>query len=280
LTRITEEEKARRRKYQPYFPFCLKEIYGDKVGDFLKPYEVKPTALFQNGGVRINERSETTLPNLWAVGEISCGLHGANRLGGNAQAECLVFGKIAGEKAAERAKQTDFCKVNEDAIATERERAFAPLNRKEGLHPRKLKEQIQDIMMEDVGVLRNEEGLNKAISYLKKIQEKETLVFTIGKSRIMNFEWMEALEIGNMLDISMITTEGALFRKESRESHYREDYSEHFPGGDNENWGVETVVKLSGGRISIFKVPMKYDEIKPGEFEVKKVDVPYQTFRA
>jgi fumarate reductase (CoM/CoB) subunit A len=280
LSRITAEEKAHRLKYQPYFPFCLKEIYGDRVGNFLEPYEVKPTALFQNGGVRINEKSETTLPNLWAVGEIACGLHGANRLGGNAQAECLVFGKIAGEKSAERAKQIDFCKVNQDAIATERERAFDPLNRKEGLHPRKLKEKIQDIMMEDVGPLRNEKGLNNALSVLKEIQEKETLVFAESKSRRMNFEWMEALEIRNMVDIAMITTKGALFREESRESHYREDYCESFPGGDNENWGVETVMKSSDDKINIFKIPMKYNEIKPGEFEVKKVDVPYQTFRA
>lgn len=280
LTRITEEEKAYRLKYQPYFPFCLKEIYGDKVGDFLEPYEVKPTALFQNGGLRINERCETTLTCLWAVGEIACGLHGANRLGGNAQAECLVFGKIAGEEAAERAKQAGFGKVEEEAIVNERERVFAPLIRKEGLHPRKLKEQIQDIMMEYVGPLRNEEGLNKGLSYLKEIKEKENFVFTESKSKIMSFEWMEALEVSNMVDVAMVTAEGALFRKESRESHYREDYPEHFPGGDNENWDVETVVTFRGSKIRVDKLPVQYDEIKPGEFEVKKVDVPYQTFRA
>ena len=280
LTRITEAEKARRLKYQPYFPFCLKEIYGDKVGDFLEPYEVKPTALFQNGGVRINERSETTLPNLFGVGEITCGLHGANRLGGNAQAECLVFGRIAGERAAERAKETDFRRIDQEAIVRERERVFAPLNRNEGAHPKKLKEEIQNIMMEYVGPLRNEEGLNKGLSALKTIQEEEKSVYTKGKSRIMNFEWMEALEIGNMLDVAMMTTEGALFRKESRESHYREDFSEHFPAGDNQNWGVETVMKRSDDQIRISKVPMAYDEIKPGEFEVQKVDVPYQTFKA
>jgi len=131
-----------------------------------------------------------------------------------------------------------------------------------------------------VGPLRNEEGLNKGLSALKKIQEEEKSVYTKGKSRIMNFEWMEALEIGNMLDVAMMTTEGALFRKESRESHYREDFSEHFPAGDNQNWGVETVMKRSDDQIRISKVPMAYDEIKPGEFEVQKVDVPYQTFKA
>jgi fumarate reductase (CoM/CoB) subunit A len=280
LTRIKEEEKAHRLKYQPYFPFCLREIYGDKVGDFLEPYEVKPTALFQNGGVRINERCETTLHGLLAVGEVTCGLHGANRLGGNAQTECLVFGKIAGERAAERTKEVGLGEVEEETILLARERAFAALNRKEGVHPRKLKEQIQDIMMEYVGPLRSEKGLHQALSALKEIKENEGFLFTQGKSRIMNFEWMEALEISSMVELALVMTEGALFRKESRESHYREDYPEHFPGGDNENWAVETVVSSKDGKTKIDKVPVKFDEIKPGEFEVKEVDVPYQTFRA
>lgn len=280
LTRISEEERAHHLKYQPYFPFCLKEIYGERVGNFLEPYEVKPTALFQNGGVRINEKCETTLPGLLAVGEVACGLHGANRLGGNAQAECLVFGKIAGRTAAERAKQIDWIEVEKETILKEKERVFGPLNRKEGIHPHGLKERIQDIMMEYVGPLRNEEGLKKALTSLKEIKEKEGYIATLGKSRFMNFEWMEALEISNMIDLAITITEGALFRKESRESHYREDYPEYFPGGDNENWAVETVLREKNGKIEIDKIPVSFDEIKPGEFEVKKVDVPYQTFRA
>lgn len=281
LTRITEEEKAKRLKYQPYFPFCLREIYGDKVGDFLAPYEVKPTALFQNGGVRINEHSETTLPGLFAAGEVTNGIHGANRLGGNAQAECFVFGKISGEKAAERALGMDFAKVEEEMLKNEKERVLAPLNRNQGIHPRILKERIQDLMMEDVGPLRNEEGLNKAKSCFNEIKQNEGDLYTKGKSRRMNIEWMEALEVGNMAQLALVMTEGALFRTESRESHYREDYTEFFPTGDNENWRVETVIKLENDKIKISKEPIgDNDEIKPGEFEVKKVDVPYQTYRA
>lgn len=280
LTRITEEEKARHKKYQPYFPFCLREIYGDKVGDFLERYEVKPTALFQNGGVRVNERCETTIPGLFAAGEVTSGLHGANRLGGNAQAECYVFGKIAGDCAAERAKQCDFGKIEGEEIMQERERVFAPLNKDKGFHPRKLKEQIQDLMMEFVGPLRDEKGLKTALNLFKEIQGKENELFTTGKSRRMNTEWMEALEIKNMVELGMVIAEGALFRKESRESHYREDYPEHFPAGDNENWGVETVIKLENEELKIDKAPVEYDEIKPGEFEVKEVDIPYLTVRA
>ena len=96
----------------------------------------------------------------------------------------------------------------------------------------------------------------------------------------MNTEWMEALEIKNMVELGMVIAEGALFRKESRESHYREDYPEHFPAGDNENWGVETVIKLENEELKIDKAPVEYDEIKPGEFEVKEVDIPYLTVRA
>ena len=98
----------------------------------------------------------------------------------------------------------------------------------------------------------------------------------------MNFEWMEALEVNNMVELGSVMAEGALFRTESRESHYREDYPETFPAGDNENWAVETVVSVKDGHTRIEKVPVSFDEIKPGEFQVKKDDVPvpYQTFRA
>ena len=278
LTRMTPEEKTKRNKYQPYFIFCLKEIYGEKVGEFLEPYEVKPTALFQNGGIRINERSETNLPGLLAAGESTCGIHGANRLGGNAWAESLVFGKISGEVAAERAKNIDFSRVEEEVLNEERKRVFAPLNRNKGYSPGKTKKRIQDLMMEDVGPLRNEKGLKKAIAEFKEIEEKELSVKS--PSRIMNNEWMEAIEIGNMVKLGRAIAEGALFRTESRESHYREDYPDHFPEGDNENWAVETVLQFKDNKLNIFKDPVAYDEIKPGEFEVKKVDVPYQTFKA
>ncbi len=280
LTRMTSEEKAKRLKYQPYFPFCLKEIYGEQVGEFLEPYEVKPTALFQNGGIRMNERSETTLPGLLVAGESSCGIHGANRLGGNAWAESLVFGKIAGEVAADRAKNIDFSNIDDALLNEERERVFAPLNCSKGHAPGKLKKQIQDLMMEDVGPLRNEDGLKNAIQIFIEIEEKASELTVKSRSQIMNNEWMESLEIENMAKLARAIAEGALFRTESRESHYREDYPDSFPEGDNENWAVETVIKLKDDRFTIHKDPVKYEEIKPGEFEVKEVDVPYQTYRA
>lgn len=281
LTRITEEEKARHYKYQSYFPFCLKKIYGEEVGEFKKPYEVKPTALFQNGGVRINEKCETNVPGLFAVGEVSSGVHGANRLGGNAMAECLVFGKIAGASAADRAKKTNYGEIDEKKLKEEREKVFAPLEREDGYDPRKVKERIQEIMWEYVGPLRNETGLRRAINELTEIGRKiEPNLCSQNKSSRMNFEWMEALEIRSMLDLGLMMAEAALFRTESREAHYREDFPEHFPHGDNENWCVETGIILEGGRLKIFKMPLEFPEIKPGEIKIEKVDVPYLTVRA
>jgi len=282
LTRITEEEKARHYKYQPYFPFCLKEIYGEDVGEFKKPYEVKPTALFQNGGVRINEKCETTVPGLIAVGEVSSGVHGANRLGGNAMAECLVFGKIAGATAVDRAKKVSHGEISEKTLKEERERVFAPLERSEGYDARKVKERIQEIMWDYVGPLRNEDGLKTAINELLHIRKNiEPNLCSGNKSTCMNFEWMEALEIRSMLDLGLMMAKSALFRTESRESHYREDYPEHFPEGDNEKWCVETGIKLVGNELKIFKVPLEFPEIKPGQIKITRpVDVPYRTIRA
>ena len=281
LRRITEEEKARHQKYQPYFPFCLKEIYGEKVGNFLEPYEVKPTALYQCGGVKINENCETNVPGLFAVGEVSSGLHGANRLGGNAMSECLVFGKIAGSSAAERAKKVNFAEVDDSQLMKERERVFAPLEKKDGHSPVKVKEKIQEIMWEYVGPLRDDAGLRKAINELLGIRKNiEMNICCQNKSGRMNFEWMNALEISSMLDVGLMMAEAALFRTESREAHYRKDFPEHFPTGDNENWCVETGILMEGEGLKIFRIPVELTEIKPGEFMAKKVDVPYLTIRA
>ncbi len=280
LTRITPEERIKRQKYQPYFIFCLGEIYGESVCNFDAPYEVKPTALFQNGGVRMNEYAESTLPNLLVAGEVTCGIHGANRLGGNAWAESLVFGKIAGERAAEIADNIALSEGDREQLEESARRVFAPLKRDSGLQPGKLKKQIQDLMMDYVGPLRDEEGLKHAIGQFKSINDKEGEIFVTSKSRRMNNEWMEAIEISSMVGLALAIGEGALFRTESRESHYREDYPQHFPAGDNENWAVETVMKLKNGKVEISKEPVEYDEIKPGEFEVKEVDCPYQTYRA
>jgi len=281
LTRITDEEKARLEKYQPYFPFCLEEIYGEKVGKFLEPYEVMPTALFQNGGVKINGKCETNVPGLFAVGEVSSGVHGANRLGGNAMSECLVFGKIAGSAAAARAKKLNFAKIESTELMEERERVFAPLERREGSDPRKAKEQIQQIMWEQVGPLRDESGLKLAMNELSDIRRNvEAHLCAKNKSSRMNFEWMEALEIGNMIDLALTMSECALFRTESREAHYREDFPQHFPNGDNENWCVETATLLESNGLKIFRLPIDFAEIKPGKIRIDKVDVPYLTVKA
>lgn len=281
LTRITEEEKVRRQKYQPYFPFCLEEIYGDKIGQFLEPYEVKPTALYQNGGVKINERCETNVPGLYAVGEVSSGVHGANRLGGNSMSECLVFGKIAGSSAAERAKRVNLREIDDKKLVEERAKVFAPLERRDGYDSRKAKEKIQEIMWKYVGPLRNEVGLREAINELVEMRKSiQTNLFSRNKSSTMNFEWMEAIEVRSMIDLGLVMAEAALFRTESREAQYREDFPEYFPIGDNDNWCVETGILDKGEGLEIFKIPIAHSEIRPGEFRVEEVEVPYLTIRA
>lgn len=284
LRKITEEEKGRHYKYQPYFPFCLKEIYGEKVGEFLAPYEVQPTALYQMGGIKINERCETSVLSLFAVGEVSSGVHGANRLGGNSMAECLVFGKIAGSSAAERAKKIDFKEIEENELRKERERVFSPLEKNRGYDPRTAKERMQRIMWEHVGVIRNQSGLNEGIEKLERI--RDTILgnlFCTNKSSRMNFEWMEAIEVANMVELGLSMAKAALFRTESREAHYREDFPDGFPQGDNKNWCVETGMLKKYGELSIFKIPVEHTEIKPGEFTIDRhalKDIPYRTMKA
>lgn len=192
-----------------------------------QPMEVAPTAHHFMGGARINEYGETTVRNLFAAGEVTGGVHGANRLGGNALADTQVFGRRAGESAAKNALRSQD-NINKDIItkqtAAERERIQSLL--KDGqYYPFEIIKELQEVMWKNVAIIRNKEGLKTAINKINELKEMLNDL-KIPNIQFYNKDLQDALEAEKLLNVAQLTAESALIREESRGAHFREDYPE------------------------------------------------------
>lgn len=193
-----------------------------------EPMEVAPTAHHFMGGIRINEHCSTTVKNLFAAGEVTGGVHGANRLGGNALADTQVFGKRAGESAAKNALEGEF-KSNDSFVGAEKKR-ISNLFKGGDVYPFEIKKELEELMWKNVAIIRNEEGLKNVLNRISELKEmlKDMRVPDILS---YNNDLLDALEIIKMLDVAELVTKSAFLRRESRGAHYREDYPE-----TDDNW--------------------------------------------
>lgn len=199
-----------------------------------EPMEVAPTAHHFMGGIKINKNCETNIPNLFAAGEVTGGVHGANRLGGNALADTQVFGKRAGVSASKNAMNNSF-EINEDLILKE-EKRINSLFKKGSIKPSEIKKTIKNIMWKKVAIIRDKKLLNEALDELLAI-EKETLDFDISNNKQYNLELQNALEVINMIKIAIIIIKSAILREESRGAHFRKDFPE-----TKEEWNKSIVM--------------------------------------
>jgi succinate dehydrogenase / fumarate reductase flavoprotein subunit len=216
------------------------------------PMEVGPTCHYMMGGVRVNdETQESTVPGLYAAGEVGGGMHGANRLGGNSLSDLLVFGQRAGEYAAKQAKNASFGKINQDEVervAAESLRAFGDGG---GVNPYAVHEELREAMQTYVSIVRTEDDLKQALVKIEDLRKRAAKV-RVGGNIQYNPGWHLALDLKNMLDISEAVTRAALERKESRGAHTRED----FPDSDKE-WGkVNIIVRQSRDGIQVKREPL------------------------
>lgn len=187
-----------------------------------EPMVVAPTAHHFMGGIKIDTECKTNIPNLFAAGEATSGVHGANRLGGNALADTQVFGNIAGESAAKCAKNTTLLMPDEKQVEDEIKR-IKDL-RCDGIYrPSDIKKELEEIMWKYVAIIRSEEGLLKAQECLDELDEK-TKDMKVPSFDEFNEELIIALELKNMINLSRLIVKSALLRKESRGAHYRLDY--------------------------------------------------------
>jgi succinate dehydrogenase / fumarate reductase, flavoprotein subunit len=219
-------EYIRRRLPSMYHQF--KELAG--VDITAVPMEVGPTCHYAMGGIRVDADTEaTTVPGLFAVGEVSGGMHGANRLGGNSLSDLLVFGRRAGMAAADFAEaRTDPIVVEAGAIDAVVAEATAPLERRDGESPYDVQHDLQATMQQLVGIIRTESELTEAREELDKLDER-CAALSVSGPRTYNPGWNLATDLPAMLTVSRLTTNGAIVRRESRGGHTRDDYPKPDP---------------------------------------------------
>jgi succinate dehydrogenase / fumarate reductase, flavoprotein subunit len=218
-----------------------------------EPMEVGPTTHYMMGGVRVDPDSQMSdVPGLFAAGECGAGLHGANRLGGNSLSDLLVFGKRAGQYAADYAKQNALGAVDTEEVAVAEKRALAPFARDGGEGPYAVQHALQGMMQDLVGIVRQEKEMAQA---LERIQELKVRAERVGVSgnREYNSGWHTAIDLNNLLSISEMVAKAAIERKESRGAHFREDYPEK-----GKEFGTFNIVirKGSGGEMQIIRQPI------------------------
>jgi succinate dehydrogenase / fumarate reductase flavoprotein subunit len=217
------------------------------------PMEVGPTCHYMMGGVRVDpETQESTLPGLFAAGEVGGGMHGANRLGGNSLSDLLVFGQRAGQFAAAYAGRTAAQpSVNADEVEHKARTMLAPFDRPSGENPYAVHERLRSVMQKYVGIVRSAEDLQEALREIAALRGRAAAV-KVGGTIQYNPGWHLALDLENMLDISEAVTRAALERTESRGAHTREEY----PDSDRE-WGkLNLLLRQTRGGMEIVRHPL------------------------
>ena len=225
-----------------------------------EPMEVGPTCHYMMGGVRVEaETAMTTVPGLFAAGEVAAGLHGANRLGGNSLSDLLVFGRRAGWGATEYAKKEQFGTPSEAEIDKAIEENLAFFERKEGENPYELHRELQDMMQHNVGIIREEAELKHALGELDKFEQRANNVSVDG-ARAYNPGWNLAMDLRNMVVVSRAIAMAALERKESRGGHSRID----FPNYDKNFSKINHVLLNDNGKMVLRAnpLPVVSDELK------------------
>jgi succinate dehydrogenase / fumarate reductase flavoprotein subunit len=233
-----------------------------------EPMEVYPTIHYTMGGVRAeSETSATNVPGLYAAGETACGVHGANRLGGNALCDLLVFGRRAGIAAAEQAQGCSHGNLDDAELRSEIAAMLAPFESAGTENPYLLTQELQAAMQEGAMIARTEESLTKCLGKVMELQERAKNLRIEG-SRMYNPGWHTARDIQNMLKVSEIIVRCAVERRESRGAQWRLDYPDQDP-----QWAKKNLIAITGpgGQVKIGTRPVP--EMPPemaALFEAKK----------
>jgi succinate dehydrogenase / fumarate reductase, flavoprotein subunit len=192
-----------------------------------EPMEVGPTTHYMMGGVRVDGDTQmSTVPGLFACGEVAAGLHGANRLGGNSLSDLIVFGKRAGEHAAKFASSNGEVSVDESQAQQAERDSLAPFERgAAATGPYQVQDRLQETMQDLVGIVRTQGEMERALGTIGELWKAAGTV-GIGGNREYNPGWHTALDLRHLLTVSEAIARSAIERKESRGGHFRDDYPE------------------------------------------------------
>jgi len=219
-----------------------------------EPMEIGPTTHYIMGGVRVDSDSQmSTVPGLFAAGECAAGINGANRLGGNSLSDLLVFGKRAGEYAAQFAKQNGPTPIDPTDVRRAVDNAVSPFERQSAAeNPYAVQTALQDMMQNLVGIVRTQSEMEQALAELGTLKSRAERASVTGH-REYNPGWHTAIDLQNLLTVSEAITRSAIERKESRGGHFRED----FPDKGQEFGSINIVtVKSSDGTMAVRRVPI------------------------
>ncbi len=219
-----------------------------------EPMEVGPAQHYVMGGVEVDpDTGESVVPGLFAAGEVSGGMHGSNRLGGNSLSDLLVFGRRAGMGAAKYLDSLDGARptATDADLAAARDEALAPLERSGGENPYTVHSEVQQTMSDLVGIIRKEDEIKGALAELEKLRARAANVSSEG-GPAYNPGWHLALDLRNIMLIAECVAQAALERQESRGGHTRDD----FPGMSPEWRKVNLIAVLDGDHVAIRKQPM------------------------
>lgn len=252
------------KKIPDIVDFCRVYLGVDPVTQMMP---IQPTAHYAMGGIPTNKYGEvvvddkgTTVPGLYAAGECACvSVHGANRLGTNSLLDLVVFGKHAGLKAAEYAKNVDYQNMPQDADASIRSELEALRNGSGKENAFDISNEMKKVMFESVGIYRNEKDMTSALEKVRELQKRFKEIKVSDTGKIFNTELLNAWELSNMLEVAEVVAASALNRKESRGGHAREDY----PDRDDERWLKHTLITKKNGKLEITYKPVVITKHQP-----------------
>jgi succinate dehydrogenase / fumarate reductase flavoprotein subunit len=246
--------------------FCRTYLAVDPL---TQPMPVQPTAHYAMGGIPTNmygevviDEENTVLPGLYAAGEVACvSVHGANRLGTNSLVDIIVFGKVAGMKAAEYAGEASFPNLPSDPEAFILQQLDNLRGGDASEKVNDIRREMQEVMMAEVGVFRLEEGMKRAVEKVRELKERFKEVRVVDQGKVFNTDLYEAWELGCLLDVAEVTAVSALERKESRGAHAREDYPKRL----DEDWLKHTLAFLKPDGVDLKYKPVTITRFEPKE---------------
>ena len=231
-----------------------------------EPMEVGPTTHYMMGGIKVEANTAaSTVPGLYAAGEAAAGMHGANRLGGNSLSDLLVFGKIAGQCAANFAQENSKVSPHGEEIKKSIENTLEPFEDGDE-NPYQIHQELQEIMESHAGIVRTGEELEKGIRKLEELEKRLPRMHAKGE-RKYNPGWHLCLDLHNMIITSLALSRAALERTESRGAHTRLDY----PDYDDELGKVNMIVRPGPGGMSVVKSPLLEMPAELNDYVLKEV---------
>lgn len=259
-----------------------KEVIEKKlpdITDFVRTYmgldpikdliPIQPTAHYAMGGIPTNKNSEvvadeknTVLKGFYAAGECACvSVHGGNRLGTNSLVDILVFGRRAGLSMSNYCRETEFAPLPAEPDASVHAEISKLRANTNGEKVSALRQELQTVMMEKCGVFRTESSLKEVLAEIGDLKARYRNVSVSDKSQVFNTDLLDAMELGNLLDLAEATVASALARKESRGAHYRED----FPKRDDANWLKHTLAIWTNKGVELKYKPVAITKFQPQE---------------